>query len=220
LKNRSARLSSFWLGERPSRQPVAGMRVTIVDAEDMFTAMLAHQLAAIGAVARIRRWSDPLDVAGDVLVLGPGPGDPTDAADSKMSALRRWLATAAGHMPVLGLCLGHQIIAAGLGLAVEARAEPNQGTQRVVDLFGTPQRVGFYNTFTARSHADAITAPDWGTVQLARDRATGEVHALRARRLGSFQFHPESVLTAAGPDLLAAELRRLTVPVTTRTAVT
>jgi phenazine biosynthesis protein phzE len=220
LKDRSARLSSFWLGHRPRGRPVAGLHVTIVDAEDMFTNMLAHQLTAIGAAARIRPWRDPPDVTGDVLVLGPGPGDPTDPADPKMTALRDWLATAAmGHQPVLGLCLGHQIIADFLGLTVEVRAEPNQGAQRVVDLFGTPQRVGFYNTFTARSSVDTVTVPDWGTVRLARDHVTGEVHALRAGRLGTFQFHPESVLTAAGPALLAAELLRLTAPVTTRTAV-
>ncbi len=221
LRRRRARLSSFWLGARPTQRPAAGVRVTVVDAEDMFTGMLAHQLTAIGATVRVVAWThqpEPTDC--DVLVLGPGPGDPTAPADPKIMALRALLAAATGLVPVLGLCLGHQIIAAALDLPVTARLEPNQGAQRVVDLFGVPHRVGFYNTFAARADADTVTVPGWGTVRVARDQGSGEVHAFRAARLGSFQFHPESVLTADGPDLLAAELQRLTAPVTTRTAAT
>jgi phenazine biosynthesis protein phzE len=225
LRRRNARLSRFWLGAVAPTLELRGLRVAVVDAEDMFTAMLEHQLRSVGAWVRVYPYPEFAGAAldgCDVVVLGPGPGDPTDAADPKMSALRAVVqAVAARHMPLLGLCLGHQVLAAALDFRVAARAEPNQGVQREVDLFGIVRRVGFYNTFVACSETDVRDIPGWGPVRVAREPATGEVHALRGERVGGFQFHPESVLTEGGPHLLLAELVRLSAPaLITRTAAT
>jgi phenazine biosynthesis protein phzE len=70
----------------------------------------------------------------------------------------------------------------------------------VVDLFGTPRRVGFYSTFTARADTDALDTP-YGRVELARDGRY--VHALRGPGLAGVQFHAESVLSEDGLAVLA-----------------
>jgi len=222
LRRRNVALSTFWLptpvwsGRRPLRPRVGigiglnDLRVTIIDAEDMFTGMLAHQLRALGAVVDLRAYAAPRPVACDVVVIGPGPGDPRNDTDPKIARLRELVGgLLQQRVPVLGLCLGHQILAWHLGFAIAARAQPNQGVQRAIDLFGVRRRVGFYNSFAAFSDTDERLVTGGGTVQVSRDAVSGEIHALRSRALGSFQFHPESVLTTSGPAILGAELRRL-----------
>jgi phenazine biosynthesis protein phzE len=68
-----------------------------------------------------------------------------------------------------------------------------------IDLFGQTQRVGYYSTFTAVSDVDIH-----GDLELARDAVTGFVHAMRGPGFAGVQFHPESVLTEHGPELLTA----------------
>jgi phenazine biosynthesis protein phzE len=149
------------------------------------------------------------------VVLGPGPGDPADAADPKMRALRALardlLGLNADGRPgrvhaggVLGVCLGHELIAAELGLPLVRKAVPFQGAQERVRLFDADaQTVGFYNTFTARADAELTERllAERG-VELARDPASGDVHALRLPGVAGVQFHPESVLTLDGPRVV------------------
>ncbi|MFF9677948.1 phenazine-specific anthranilate synthase component I, partial [Streptomyces eurythermus] len=94
--------------------------------------------------------------------------------------------------------LSHQVLSTLLGLELVRRSEPNQGVQREIDLFGTREWVGFYNTFAARSAVDEFEVPGLGTVEASRDPGTGEVHALRGPGFASMQFHAESVLTQGG----------------------
>ncbi|WP_406071282.1 anthranilate synthase family protein [Micromonospora sp. NBC_01638] len=205
LAARNAPLARFWLDQRAPDAPglpgLVGRRVLIVDAEDTFTGMLAHQLGALGLAVTIRPWhaSGPVD-AYDLVVVGPGPGDPGSPHEPKMVALRSLLARLlATGRPTLAVCLGHQVLAGLLGLPLHRREAPYQGLQREVPLFGRTRRVGFYSTFTARAEADhLITA--YGPVELARDAGDGAVHALRGQGFAGVQFHPESVLS---PDGLA-----------------
>ncbi|WP_341716624.1 anthranilate synthase family protein [Micromonospora sp. FIMYZ51] len=213
LAARNAPLARFWLDQRPpgahTVPGLAGRRVLIVDGEDTFTGMLAHQLGALGLAVTLRPWHDAAPVSGyDLVVVGPGPGDPTEHT-AKMTALRALLATLLDSgQPTLAVCLGHQLLAGLLGLAVHRRAAPYQGLQRTVPLFGTPRRVGFYATFTARAAADRLDGP-YGPVELARDEVDGAVHALRGRGFAGVQFHPESVLSPDGVAVLADLLRAL-----------
>jgi phenazine biosynthesis protein phzE len=193
----------------------------VVDGEDTFTAMLAHVLRCCGLTVTVRRFDAPglrdevLAHTGPV-VLGPGPGDPADEADPKMRALRALardlLGLAANGRSgrvhaggVLGVCLGHELIAAELGLPLVRKAVPFQGAQERVRLFDAGERtVGFYNTFTARADAalaDRLLAERG--VELARDPASGDIHALRMPGVAGVQFHPESVLTLDGPRVVA-----------------
>ncbi|MDI6410258.1 anthranilate synthase family protein [Streptomyces albus] len=212
LARRNTGISGFWLtraGRRSTPWPtISGLRVLVVDAEDTFTAMLYHQLRALGAEVAVRRFDEPYDAGShDLVVMGPGPGDPLDIAHPKIARL--YEATdrlLAQRRPFLAVCLSHQVLSARLGLEVVRKRVPNQGMQRDIDLFGVPERVGFYNSFTARSEDDKIECPGLGMVEISRDPATGEVHALRGPRFSSVQFHAESVLTVDGVRIIADRL--------------
>ncbi|MFE6685516.1 anthranilate synthase family protein [Streptomyces sp. NPDC057743] len=230
LDARRADLAPFWL-RMQTTAPVAGLRghALVIDAEDTFTAMLAHLLRASGLTVTVRRYDEPglraaaLAHRGPV-VLGPGPGDPTDTADPKMRFLRALAADlVAGHRPtaaaehapsgrpLLGVCLGHELIAAELGLEIVRKEVPFQGAQERIDFFGRPETVGFYNTFTARCDDRTAVELAMHRVELSRDEASGEVHALRGPGFAGVQFHPESVLTRGGAALTAQLLAAVLV---------
>lgn len=213
LRKRNAGLSTYWLGtdqgQRPAALGLAGREVLVVDAEDRFTTMLERMLRALGLSVTLAGYADavtPTDY--ELVVIGPGPGDPRDHAHPKIAALRR-LALDAIHAatPLLSICLGHQVLAGLLGFRLARKEFPNQGVQREIDLFGRTEKVGFYNSFTAMSEHDwvhCLGIP--GRIEVSRDPATGDVHALRGPRFASVQFHPESVLTRNGSAIIAALL--------------
>ncbi|MZE72472.1 aminodeoxychorismate/anthranilate synthase component II, partial [Streptomyces sp. SID5789] len=215
LDGRRASLAPFWLRMQEPADALTG-HALVVDGEDTFTAMLAHVLRSSGLAVSVRRYDEPglreavLGHEGPV-VLGPGPGDPTDADDRKMRFLRALAAEVLrGHRHgVLGVCLGHELIAAELGLDIVRKEVPYQGAQTEIDLFGRHETVGFYNSFTA--HCDDATAAGLAAhgIEVSRS-AGGEVHALRGPGFAGVQFHPESVLTLNGAAIvreLAGQLR-------------
>lgn len=210
LDGRRSSLAPFWLRMQEPTRELSG-HALVVDGEDTFTAMLAHVLRSSGLEVTVRRYDEPglreavLAHAGPV-VLGPGPGDPSDTADPKMRFLRSLTAEVIrGHRHgVLGVCLGHELIAAELGLAIVRKEVPYQGAQTEIDLFGRTETVGFYNSFVARCDDDTAAELAAHDVEVSRSEA-GEVHALRGRGFAGVQFHPESVLTLDG----AAVVREL-----------
>jgi phenazine biosynthesis protein phzE len=203
LAARNTDLARFWLDERaPDQAVLAGRSALIVDAEDTFTAMLAHQLRSLGLDVTVTPYPEMGLISQDLVIAGPGPGDPSAAGDPKMSYLRGLLTglLAAGR-PVLGVCLGHQVLSGLLGLPLHRRDMPYQGVAEDIDLWGTRRRVGFYSSFTAVAAADRLDTPH-GVVEIARDPADGSVHALRGRSFAGVQFHPESVLSRDGIAIL------------------
>ena len=219
LEGRNATLSRFWFTPPAARQQphatLKGLRALVIDAEDMFTSMLGHQLAAIGLGVEIARFDGSYCTAAyNLVVLGPGPGDPRDSSDprvARLSLLTRHLL--ADGRPFFAVCLSHQILAANLGLDLVRRDVPNQGRQSEIDLFGSARTVGFYNSFVALSANDRIEHPSAGTVEVSRSSHTGEVYAMRGKRFGSAQFHIESILTQQGPELFAELLSQILTPV-------
>ncbi|QLQ36755.1 chorismate-binding protein [Micromonospora robiginosa] len=214
LAARNLPLARFWLRQREpgaiALRGLAGRRALVVDGEDTFTGMLAHQLGALGLTVTRRDWSrpGPLD-AYDLVVVGPGPGDPRDPAAPKMAAMRAVLTELlASGRPTLAVCLGHQLLAGLLGLPLHRRDAPYQGLPRDVDVFGVTRRVGFYASFTARADTDRVTGA-YGPVEVSRDPADGAVHALRGAGFAGVQFHPESVLSRDGTAVLADLLGHL-----------
>jgi phenazine biosynthesis protein phzE len=213
LAARNTGLARFWLDERRpgalELPELTGRTAVIVDGEDTFTAMLAHQLRALGLSVSVVPWHSPGALLEDLVVVGPGPGDPGATDDPKMTALRTLVADrlAAGR-PTFAVCLGHQILAALLGLPLHRRRAPYQGLARDIDLFGSIRRVGFYSSFTAHSDANAVETA-YGPVEIARDSDDGTVHALRGRGFAGVQFHPESVLSRDGMAVLSELLLQL-----------
>ncbi|MER8105565.1 anthranilate synthase family protein [Kitasatospora sp. NPDC094016] len=217
LERRNTVISDFWLAEDADRArrlaEFAGRRVLVIDAEDTFTAMIGHQLQSLGLEVTIRRFDERYAFDGfDLVVMGPGPGDPRQADHPKIASLRAAVAELlARRRPFVAVCLSHQVLSTLLGLPLRRRDVPNQGVQREIDLFGARERVGFYNTFAAVSPHDTVDVDGVGTVEAGRDRETGEVHALRGPHFASMQFHAESVLTQDGPRIvggLIAEVLR------------
>lgn len=215
LDGRRASLAPFWLRMQEPSDALEG-HALVVDAEDTFTAMLAHLLRSSGLTVSVRRYDEPglreavLGHEGPV-VLGPGPGDPADPADPKMRFLRALTAEVIreNRHGVLGVCLGHELIAAELGLDIVRKEVPYQGAQTEIDLFGRRETVGFYNSFTARCDEDALQELTAHGVEVSR-ADNGEVHALRGPGFAGVQFHPESVLTLNGAAIvreLAGQLR-------------
>ncbi len=211
LSRRNDAIAEFWLrGGGAALDPaLVGVRTLVVDAEDTFTAMLGHQLASRGLDVTVRRFDEPCDLTGyDLVVMGPGPGDPQAVEDRKIAKLRSMIdGLLAAGLPFVAVCLSHQTLSLRLGFDVRRRDVPNQGVQREIDLFGARERVGFYNTFAAWSEDDKQEIDGVGLVEICRDRETGEVHALRGPHFVSMQFHAESVLTVDGPRILAKAVR-------------
>ncbi|MEU4036941.1 anthranilate synthase family protein [Streptomyces collinus] len=219
LDGRRSSLAPFWLRMQERSDALEG-HALVVDGEDTFTAMLAHVLRSNGLDVTVRRYDEAglreavLAHEGPV-VLGPGPGDPSDLTDPKMRFLRDLAAEVVrGHRHgVLGVCLGHELLAAELGLEIVRKEVPYQGAQTEIDLFGRSETVGFYNSFVARCDAEAAAELAAHGIEVSR-AANGEVHAIRGPGFGGVQFHPESVLTLNGATVvreLMEQLRRTTV---------
>lgn len=207
LSARNAPLSDFWLGTAgaTARGSVhTGCKLLIIDAEDTFTAMGSQMLAALGFQVTVRRFDQPYLIDGcDLIVVGPGPGDPRDVRHPRIAYLRQTTRTLLEReVPFLSVCLSHQLLSSLLGLQLVRRDIPNQGVRKRIDLFGHDESVYFYNTFAAYSDVDLVDSPRGGTVEVCRDRITGEVHALRGDGFASVQFHPASVMTRNGLSVL------------------
>lgn len=210
-------LAPFWLRMQERTQELSG-HALVIDGEDTFTAMLAHLLSASGLEVSVRRYDEPglreaVRAHLGPVVLGPGPGDPADTGDPKMRLLREFAAELVRdhRHGLLGVCLGHELIAAELGLEIVRKTVPYQGAQTRIELFGRPETVGFYNSFTARCDDETVTELAAHSIEVSRDTATGELHALRGDGFASVQFHPESVLTLRGASIVTELLAGLPV---------
>lgn len=231
LAARNESLAPFWLAPQDARPDplLLGRRVLVVDAEDAWTQMLAHMLRHLGMVTQVSRWGQvgPGDVTGgpwDLVLFGPGPGDPTDLTDPRVERLRELLqARLEAGQPLLAVCLSHQVLCTLAGLEIVKLPSPNQGVQLPVDLWGEVRRIGFYNTFaalpTVHGSAPVVAGRElemavhrsgeaWG----AADGATGthegaSVVALRGLGVASIQGHAESVLSRDGLVTLHGLLR-------------
>lgn len=202
LASRNSRLAEFWLnpqGDGTHPTPFAGRTALVVDAEDRFTTMLAHQLRYLGLDTRIVAWNDVTDNdidATDLVIAGPGPGDPRDTASDRISRMKQVIARRrATHSPLLAVCLSHQILSDSFDIPLVPLDTPHQGVQKVVPVFEHEASVGFYNTFTARV---APGTTHVGEAEVSADPLTGDVYALRGERFASVQGHLESILSRDG----------------------
>ena len=189
-----------------------GPSVLLVDNYDSFTYNLYQYLGELGARLRVVRNDEltaeaALALAPDRIVISPGPGTP-DQAGVTLDLVRR----AAGRVPVLGVCLGHQALGQAFGGRVGRAARLMHGKTSAIHHDGRALFSGLPDPFTATRYHSLIvereTVPSCLEVTAWTD--DGVVMGLRHREhpLEGVQFHPESILTAVGKKLLGNFLDR------------
>jgi para-aminobenzoate synthetase component 2 len=186
-------------GDPTSRQ------ILVVDNYDSFVFNLVQYLGQLGADCTVRR-NDDVEVADadnyDGVLLSPGPGIPERAG-----ACIDLVHHCAGRVPVLGVCLGHQAIAAAYGGVVTRAPELLHGKTSEVCHDGAGVLAGLPSPFTATRYHSLAVEPSSVPPELEVTGRTpgGVVMALRHRTLAveGVQFHPESVLTHGGHRMLA-----------------
>ncbi len=185
--------------------------ILLIDNYDSFVFNLARYLAEMGVETRVVR-NDALDVSEiaalqpEAIILSPGPRTP-DEAGICLSLVREL----GDSIPMLGVCLGHQVIAAALGGRVVRANEPVHGRTSTIDHDGaglfdgleTPLCVTRYHSLVV----DEASLPD--DLEVTARTSDGIVMALqhRSARLFGVQFHPEAVLTVGGHRLLGSFLQ-------------
>jgi anthranilate synthase/aminodeoxychorismate synthase-like glutamine amidotransferase len=181
------------------------VRVLLVDNYDSFTYNLADMLATAGADVVVRR-NDAVgeeqaeELAPTHLVVSPGPGTPRDAGVSE-ALIRRF----AGRVPVLGVCLGHQVIIELYGGTVGRAGAIVHGKPDQVSHDGSALYAGLPSPFAAgRYHSLAAVGGVPDPLLVTARTPDGEVMGVRhqAHETHGVQFHPESVLTPDGRRLL------------------
>ena len=184
------------------------LRILIADNYDSFTYNLAQAFGALGARVEVAR-SDEIDVGQieldppDALVISPGPGRPQGAGASLALVGRL-----SGRIPILGVCLGHQAIGEAFGATIISAPSLLHGKTSRITHDGNPLFAGIRNGFRAtRYHSlvldEASIAPT--PLQPIARADDGVLMGVAHREHPTFgvQFHPESVLTACGPRMIA-----------------
>jgi anthranilate synthase component II len=191
-------------------------RVLVIDNYDSFVYNLVQYLGELGTEPLVHR-HDELAInelealEPDAVLISPGPGTPDDAGVSNDV-----ITTFAGRVPVLGVCLGHQCIGQVYGGAVVRAPQVMHGKtslirHRDVGVFANlpqPLEATRYHSLVV----DRASVPD--CLEITAETDDGVVMGLRHRELAveGVQFHPESILTVAGHDLLRNFLAQVGVP--------
>lgn len=181
--------------------------ILVVDNYDSFTWNLVHYLAELGAETRVVRNDDltaaeAWELAPEAVLLSPGPCSPNEAG-----ICLDLLATAPEAMPIFGVCLGHQAMGQAFGGEVVRAKALMHGKTSPIEHEGRSVFRGLPSPFTAtRYHSLAVkreTLPE--VLEVTAWTADGEIMGLshRTRPIHGVQFHPESIATEHGHDLLA-----------------
>lgn len=181
------------------------MRVLVVDNYDSFTFNLVQYLGELGAEPTVVR-NDAMtpeeaeEMAPDRLVISPGPGRPEDAGYSIEHVKRLGPST-----PTLGVCLGHQVVGVAFGGTVDRAPEPRHGKTSPITHDGRGVFKDLPNPFMATRYHSLATIELPQELEVAARSEDDVVQAIRHRELPitGVQFHPESVMTDAGKELLA-----------------
>lgn len=181
--------------------------ILLIDNYDSFTFNLVHFLGDLGATCEVRRNDaltpeQALALAPEAIVLSPGPCTPNEAGIC-LDLIR----AAAGRVPLLGVCLGHQAIGQVFGGVVKRAPVPMHGKMSAVRHDGTDIFAGLPSPFQATRYHSLIvereTLPD--VLVPTAETEDGIIMGLRHRALPIFgvQFHPESIASQHGHDILA-----------------
>jgi anthranilate synthase/aminodeoxychorismate synthase-like glutamine amidotransferase len=180
--------------------------VLVIDNYDSFTYNLVQYVSELGAAVEVRRNDQvTLDeverMEPDRIVISPGPKTPAEAGIC-ISLIQRF----SGRMPILGVCLGHQAIGEAFGGRVVRAPEIMHGKVSSISHDGESVFSGLPNPFPATRYHSLIVERDSlpACLQISATSATGLVMGLRHRdfKVEGVQFHPESIMTSAGKQLL------------------
>jgi|LakMenEpi09Aug11_1017355.scaffolds.fasta_scaffold02734_1 anthranilate synthase/aminodeoxychorismate synthase-like glutamine amidotransferase len=183
-------------------------RILVIDNYDSFVYNLVQYVGELGAEPVVHR-SDALTInelraiAPDGVLISPGPGAPAEAGLSN-EVIREFT----GKVPVLGVCLGHQCIGEVFGATVVRAAQVMHGKTSEVHHDGTGVFAGLPDPLTVTRYHSLVVAPetiaDDGELVVTARTADGVVMGIAHREFPVFgvQFHPESILTEAGHDLV------------------
>ncbi len=191
------------------------LRVLVIDNYDSFVYNLVQYLGAAGAEPIVYRndaltLAEAIELDPDGILVSPGPGTPDDAGLSNAA-----IAHFTGRRPVLGVCLGHQCLGQVYGGEVVQAPEIMHGKTSLVRHSGTGVFTGLPEPLEAtRYHSlvvDRASVPD--CLEITAETDDGVVMGLRHRDAPTegVQFHPESILTVAGHDLVANFLNQVEV---------
>ncbi len=182
------------------------MNLLVIDNYDSFTFNLVQYLGELGATSEVVR-NDKIEVeaiarvGAEAMILSPGPCTPREAGVC-VDAVKRY----AGEIPILGVCLGHQSIAAAFGGEIVSARTLMHGKTSEIEHDGRGIFRGLPSPFEAtRYHSLAVERESLPKVlEVAATTSDGEIMALRHRELFvvGVQFHPESILTGQGKPLL------------------
>jgi anthranilate synthase/aminodeoxychorismate synthase-like glutamine amidotransferase len=185
--------------------------VLVIDNYDSFTYNLVQYLCELGADVEVHRNDrislDEIDAwAPERIVISPGPKTPREAGIC-IDVIRRF----SGRTPILGVCLGHQAIGEAFGGSVVRASELMHGKISSIAHDGRTIFVGLPNPFPAtRYHSLVVDGSDLpACLEVSATSPTGLIMGLRHRehKVEGVQFHPESVMTGAGKQLLENFLR-------------
>jgi len=186
----------------------------LLDNYDSFTFNLYQYLSELGADVQVYRndeisVEDCLQMGADQIVISPGPCTPSEAGIS-VDLIR----ASAGQVPLLGVCLGHQAIGEAFGAQVVNAGEIMHGKTSMVGHDGRGVFEGLPNPFEAIRYHSLAIAPDSvpPELEVSARSESGVIMGVRHRTLPieGVQFHPESILTSNGHDLLRNFLRMRT----------
>jgi anthranilate synthase/aminodeoxychorismate synthase-like glutamine amidotransferase len=177
------------------------VRVLVIDNYDSFTYNLVQYLGELGAELEVMRNDEPgvLEREPERVVVSPGPCTPNEAGVS-IDAIRSF---AERGTPVLGVCLGHQALGQAFGGAV-IRHQPIHGKTATVEHDGKTIFTGLPETIEVARYHSLVVDPDVPDVLEVSASGGGVVMGLRHRELPAegVQFHPESILTPEGMQIL------------------